>query len=117
MEGSFKKYYGTYGKHAGEGMVYYFLKDRDSNYLMNAILCALELRENMKKLSNEWKINKGWFNDLFMNIGINEGEEYFGTIPAVTVDRTYGASVIPSIMPVDCRTSPVTVPSGQQKIL
>jgi adenylate cyclase len=36
----------------------------------------------MKKLSLEWKISKGWFNELFMNIGINEGEEYFGTIPA-----------------------------------
>jgi class 3 adenylate cyclase len=81
MEGSVKKYYGTHGKHTGEGMVYYFLKNRDSNYLMNAILCAMELRESMKKLSNEWKISKGWFNDLFMNIGINEGEEYFGTIP------------------------------------
>lgn len=81
MEGSVKKYYGTHGKHTGEGMVYYFLKNRDSNYLMNAILCALELRESMNKLSNEWKISKGWFNDLFMNIGINEGEEYFGTIP------------------------------------
>ncbi|MEI7636653.1 MAG: adenylate/guanylate cyclase domain-containing protein [Syntrophus sp. (in: bacteria)] len=82
MEGSFKKYYGTYGKHTGDGMVYYFLRDSDSNYIMNAILCAMELRENMKKLSNEWKINKGWFNDLFLNIGINEGEEYFGMIPA-----------------------------------
>lgn len=82
MEGSFKKYYGVYGKHTGDGMVYYFLKNHDSNYLMNAILCAVELRESIMKLSNEWKINKGWFNDLFMNIGINEGEEYFGIIPA-----------------------------------
>src|SRR4030043_1605543 len=75
MEASFKKYYGTYGKHTGDGMVYYFLKDRDSNYLMNAIHCALELRESMKILSNEWKITKGWFNDLYMNVGINEGQE------------------------------------------
>jgi len=82
MEGSFRKYYGTYGKHVGDGMVYYFLRDSDSNYIMNSILCAMELRESMKKLSNEWKINKGWFNDLFLNIGINEGEEYFGIIPA-----------------------------------
>jgi len=82
MEGTFRKYYGVYGKHTGDGLVYYFLKDCDSNYIMNAILCAMELRENMKKLSNEWKINKGWFNDLFLNIGINEGEEYFGMIPA-----------------------------------
>lgn len=82
MEGSFKKYYGTYGKHSGDGMVYYFLKERDSNYIMNAIRCAVELRESMKVLSNEWKMTKGWFNDLYLNIGINEGQEYFGTIPA-----------------------------------
>lgn len=82
MEGSFKKYYGTYGKHTGDGMVYYFLKDRDSNYLMNAVRCALELRDSMKILSNEWKTTKGWFNDLYLNVGINEGQEYFGTIPA-----------------------------------
>ena len=82
MEGSFRKYYGTYGKHTGDGFVYYFLRDCDSNYIMNAILCAMELRESMKKLSNEWKINKGWFNDLYLNIGINEGEEYFGMIPS-----------------------------------
>jgi class 3 adenylate cyclase/predicted DNA-binding transcriptional regulator AlpA len=82
MEGIFRKYYGTYGKHTGDGMVYYFLKERDSNYLMNALHCALELRENMKLLSHEWKTAKGWFNDLFLNVGINEGQEYFGTIPA-----------------------------------
>ena len=80
-EGSFKKYFGIHGKHTGKGIVYYFLKNTSSNYLLNAILCALELRENMLKLSDEWKINKGWFNDLFMNIGISEGEEYFGSIP------------------------------------
>jgi len=61
-------------------MVYYFLKDTDSNYLTNSIYCALELREKMKKLSMEWKMRKGWFNDLYLNIGINEGQEYFGTI-------------------------------------
>jgi adenylate cyclase len=31
-------------------------------------------------LSNEWRVKKKWLNDLFMNIGINEGEEYFGLI-------------------------------------
>jgi class 3 adenylate cyclase/DNA-binding transcriptional MerR regulator len=84
MECSFKKYYGTYGKHSGDGMVYYFLKDRDTNYLMNAVMCALEVRENMKSLNAEWKLRKGWYNELYLNIGINEGQEYFGTIPAST---------------------------------
>lgn len=82
VEGSFKQYYGTHGKHAGDGMLYYFLKERDDQYMTNALSCALEIRENMKKLNMEWKVRKGWFNELYLNIGINEGQEYFGTIPA-----------------------------------
>jgi len=81
MESSFRKYYGTYGKHVGDGMVYYFLRDRDSNYLMNALACSVELKDKMSRLSYEWKLRKGWFNDLYLNIGINEGQEFFGTIP------------------------------------
>ncbi len=82
VEGSFKQYYGTYGKHVGDGMLYYFLKDRDNRYLINAISCALEIRENIKDLNMEWKRRKGWFRELYLNIGINEGKEYFGAIPA-----------------------------------
>jgi adenylate cyclase len=82
VEGSFKQYYGTYGKHTGDGMLYYFLKERDNQYLMNAVSCALEIRENIKKLNMEWKIRRGWLNELYLNIGINEGQEYFGTIPS-----------------------------------
>ncbi len=82
VEGFFKQYYGTHGKHVGDGMVYYFLKERDNQYMMNAILCALQIRECMKKLNMEWKMRKGWFNELYLNIGINEGQEYFGTICA-----------------------------------
>jgi adenylate cyclase len=82
MDGIFQKYYGTYGKHVGDGMVYYFLKEKDENYIMNSICCAVELREKMKKLNMEWKMRKGWFNDLYLNIGINEGQEFFGSIPS-----------------------------------
>jgi adenylate cyclase len=82
VEGSFKQYYGTYGKHVGDGLVYYFLKERDNPYLINAISCALEIRENIKKLNIEWKTRKGWFSELYLNIGINEGQEYFGAIPS-----------------------------------
>jgi adenylate cyclase len=82
VECSFKQYYGTYGKHTGDGMLYYFLKERDNQYIMNAVLCSLEIRENIRKLNMEWKIRRGWFNELYLNIGINEGQEYFGTIPS-----------------------------------
>ncbi len=76
----FPKYYGTYGKHVGDGMVYYFIREKENNYVLNSIYCALELKERMKKLNMEWKIRKGWGNDLYLNIGINEGQEFFGTI-------------------------------------
>ncbi|MFA4916922.1 MAG: adenylate/guanylate cyclase domain-containing protein [Syntrophales bacterium] len=80
MEDTFRKYYGVYGKHTGDGIVYYFMKDTNSDYLTNSIYCALELREKVKKLSMEWKMRKGWFHDLYLNIGINEGQEYLSHI-------------------------------------
>lgn len=80
----FRKYYGTYGKHTGDGMVYYFFPQPDQNYLMNAILCACEIRETMKKITHNWAIKKGWSNQLYMNIGLNEGQEWLGTFKTNT---------------------------------
>lgn len=80
LDSSFEKYNGINGKHSGDRIVYYFIRKPGSNYIMNAISCALEVREKVKKFSSEWKLEKGWHNDLYLNIGINEGEEFFGTI-------------------------------------
>jgi class 3 adenylate cyclase len=80
----FRKYYGTYGKHTGDGMVYYFFPQPDQNYLMNAILCACEIRQTMKKITHHWAIKKGWSNQLYMNIGLNEGQEWLGTFKTNT---------------------------------
>jgi class 3 adenylate cyclase/predicted DNA-binding transcriptional regulator AlpA len=76
----FEKYNGIYGKHAGDGMLYYFIHKPGSSYLMNAINCAMEIREAMKELSGKWRLKKGWDNELFLNTGINEGQEFFGSI-------------------------------------
>jgi adenylate cyclase len=89
LAGCFEKYGGIYGKHAGDGMLYYFIKKPGTNYVMNSIDCALELRKRMKEFSSEWKIKKGWLDDMYLNIGINEGQEFFGTIrSAPTVEFT-----------------------------
>lgn len=77
---TFDKYKGIYGKHAGDGMLYYFLQRPGVNYLTNVINCAIEIREVMKELSSKWKLRKGWDNELYLNTGINEGQEFFGTI-------------------------------------
>lgn len=79
LEDSFKTFHGIYGKRIGDGVVYYFLKKQDPGYLMNSIKCALSIREKMADFSAEWKARKRWLNDLHLNIGINEGQEYFST--------------------------------------
>ena len=79
LEESFRRFNGIYGKRIGDGVVYYFLKKQDPDYLMNSVNCALSIREKMVEFSNEWKSRKKWFNDLYLNIGINEGQEYFST--------------------------------------
>ena len=89
LAGCFDNFGGIYGKHAGDGMLYYFIKKPGTNYVMNSIDCALELRRRMKEFSSEWKIKKGWLDDMYLNIGINEGQEFFGTIrSAPTVEFT-----------------------------
>jgi adenylate cyclase len=80
LSGCFDNYGGIYGKHVGDGMLYYFIKKPGTDYLMNSIECALELKNAMKKFSSDWKIKKGWIDDMYLNIGINEGQEFFGTI-------------------------------------
>ncbi len=81
---TFRKYKGTYGKHVGDGMVYYFFPQPDSDYLANAIACALEIRQEILHLSKAWQIRKQWFNELFLNTGINEGQEWLGTYQSPT---------------------------------
>lgn len=78
----FRKYYGTYGKHAGDGMVYYFFPQPDCDYKLNAIRCSLELQEMMKGITQKWQSKKGWFADIELNIGLNEGQEWFGSYHA-----------------------------------
>ncbi len=78
----FKKYYGTHGthgRHAGDGMVYYFFPQPDQNYILNALICAQEIKNAVRGVSKEWQLRKNWPTELYLNIGINEGREWLGT--------------------------------------
>ena len=79
VEPIFRKYYGTHGKHAGDGMVYYFLPQPDCCYLYNAVLCAQELRDEMRKLTVAWQLRKNWGIELRLKIGLHAGKEWLGT--------------------------------------
>jgi len=78
MEPIFRKYYGTHGKHVGDGMVYYFFPQPDCNYIFNALVCAQEMKAAMRRISKEWQLRKNWLNELYLNTGLNEGQEWLG---------------------------------------
>lgn len=80
----FRRYHGTYAKHVGDGMVYYFFPQPDSNYLSNALYCAQDVRREMQKISKAWQIRKNWLNELYLNTGITEGQEWLGTFQSGT---------------------------------
>lgn len=80
----FRKFYGTHGKHVGDGMVYYFFPQPDCSYIMNAVVCAHELRSVMARISKEWQLRKRWTNELYLNTGLNEGQEWLGTFQTAT---------------------------------
>jgi len=84
MEPIFRRFYGTYGKHAGDGMVYYFFPQPDCSYVMNAVVAANEMREVMRRISKEWQLRKGWTNELYLNTGLNEGQEWLGVVQAAS---------------------------------
>ncbi len=84
MGAKLRTHYATHGKHVGDGMVYYFFPQPDSNYVLNALRCAHEMKTIMQGISREWKKRKNWNNDLVLNIGLVEGREWFGTYQTPT---------------------------------
>lgn len=83
-EPKLRKYYATHGKHAGDGMVCYFFPQPDCNYALNALRCAQEMKETVREISRAWQSRKHWVNELRLNIGVHEGQEWFGTYQTPT---------------------------------
>jgi len=84
MQPKLRRFYATHGKHVGDGMVYYFFPQPDCNYLLNAIRCAHEMKETMRDISRAWQKRKNWMTEVELNIGIDEGQEWFGTYETPT---------------------------------
>lgn len=84
MEPALRKYSATRGKHVGDGIVYYFFPQPDSNASFNAIQCAHEMSRVMKEIDQEWRTRKRWANRLTLNFGLDEGQEWFGTYQTPT---------------------------------
>lgn len=76
----FDFYLGIHGKYPGEGFLCYFLKKPGVNYIINALKCAFEVIERVKIISKEWQARKGWCNEINMNMGVDVGMVFLGTI-------------------------------------
>jgi len=84
MEPLIRKYNGVSGKHVGDGAVFYFFPRPEENHVFNAIKCSQEMKIAMQKMSKEWRDKKNWENALLLNIGIDQGEEWFGSYQTST---------------------------------
>lgn len=75
-----RRHRGTQGKHPRDGLACYFLRQRDGSHAWNALLAAHEMREAMRRLSKEWQLRKGWSTELCMDTGVDEGQQWVGTL-------------------------------------
>ena len=76
----FASHGGRHGKHPGEGMVCHFLPRPTGSYLWSAVSAAQRAREAMRQISSRWQARKGWDFELFMNTGVDEGQEWLGPL-------------------------------------
>jgi class 3 adenylate cyclase len=76
----FRRHHGTHGRHPGDGLVCHFLPQPDSSYLWNVLAAAVEMKEAMRGISKEWQLRKGWATELYVNTGVNEGQEWLGSL-------------------------------------
>ncbi len=75
-----RRHRGTQGKHPRDGLACYFLRQRDGSHAWNALLAAREMREAMRPVSQEWQLRKGWTTELRMDTGVDEGQQWVGTL-------------------------------------
>ncbi|HDR14211.1 MAG TPA: hypothetical protein ENN79_01750 [Desulfobacteraceae bacterium] len=80
MDEIFHSYNGVRVTHEGSGILHCFVKKAAVNYITNGLKCALKVLEIIRIISNEWQMRKGWTNELYMNMGMDEGRAYLGTI-------------------------------------
>ncbi|MCG2593586.1 MerR family transcriptional regulator [Ramlibacter sp. XY19] len=77
----FRQNHGQPGRAAGEVLVCYFLPQGDGgSYFWNALAAAQQTRAAMRQVSRRWQARKSWDVELCMNIGIDEGQEWMGTL-------------------------------------
>ncbi|HEY8049096.1 MAG TPA: MerR family transcriptional regulator [Ramlibacter sp.] len=82
LEGVFRRHRAVLGRHPGEGLVCYFLREPGEGHLSNALAAARAAKQAMRAMSHRWQQRKRWDLDVAMNFGVDEGQEWMGAIGA-----------------------------------
>ncbi|HUR89738.1 MAG TPA: adenylate/guanylate cyclase domain-containing protein [Ramlibacter sp.] len=82
LDAVFRRHRAVLGRHPGEGLVCYFLREPDEGHLANALAAARAAKEAMRALSQRWQQRKHWDAEVAMNMGLDEGQEWMGAIGA-----------------------------------
>lgn len=80
LDAIFRGHGGLPARHPDEGMTSCFLAQRDQRYLWNALAAASEARDAMRRVSLRWQERKAWDRPLYMNSGIEAGEDWVGEL-------------------------------------
>lgn len=77
-----ERFGGIFLKHSDSGFSAFFLPadEYDEAIAINAIKCALALKDQIADLSREWKIRKSWLHDIELNMGIHHDNDYVGIL-------------------------------------
>jgi class 3 adenylate cyclase len=81
LEQCCKRHNGIIGGNTGDWAQLYFLQNEKTHYIEDAINCALDLKDIVKRIKQTGKSLQGpWLDDVFINIGIAEGTEFIGAL-------------------------------------
>ena len=82
LDAIFRNQQGRPARQAGEAVVCYFLPQPQpqGSYRWNALAAAHRAREAIRGVSQRWRVRKGWEVELRINIGVDEGEDWLGTL-------------------------------------
>lgn len=75
-----RHYHARYGKHVGDGLFTYFMPEIGADYRVNALQCAIDMRDRLAEISAQWAFRRKWQHKLLFNIGLHQGSEWFGPI-------------------------------------
>lgn len=87
---------GQQARQPGEGAGMFFIARAGDTHLRAAVDAAQRLREGMRQVARRWQLRKGWARELWLDIGLADGEDWIaspadGSLPALMGDATLQA--------------------------